>query len=56
MNVNNLAQYDNVQTYVKTRCKQRSDINKGTVSKRISKHSKLNRKAMRDAKRQQWEL
>lgn len=51
MNINNLSQYDNVQSYVKTRCKQRSDVN----TKRINKHSKFNRKAMRDTKRQHWE-
>lgn len=55
MNINNLAQYDNVQTYVKTRCKQRTDANTSKEYKRINKHSKLNRKAMRAAKRQQWE-
>ena len=54
MNINNLAQYDNVQTYVKTRCKQRTDANTSKEYKRINKHSKLNRKAMRAAKRQQW--
>ena len=55
MNINNLSQYDNAQTYVKTRSKQRSDVNIPTSSKRTSKQSKLNRKAMRAAKRQQWE-
>ena len=56
MNINNLAQYDNAQTYVKTRSKQRSEVNKDISSKRISKHSKLDRKAMRAAKRQSWEV
>lgn len=55
MNINNLSQYDNAQTYVKTRCKQRSDVNTSKTGKRINKHSKLDRKAMRAAKRQQWE-
>lgn len=55
MNINNLSQYDNAQTYVKTRCKQRTDVNTSKANKRTDKHSKLNRKAMRAAKRQQWE-
>lgn len=55
MNINNLSQYDNAQTYVKTRSNQRSDVNTSKEYKRINKHSKFNRKAMRDAKRQHWE-
>ena len=56
MNINNLAQYDNVQTYVKTRSKQRTEGDKPSSNKRINKHSKLNRKAMRDLKRQSWDI
>ena len=41
MNINNLAQYDNVQTYVKTRCKQRTDANTSKEYKRMFVHCRI---------------